>query len=278
MSIFSRSSSIDLKKVKREAKRLRKKTGIRLFQAQETIARGMGYQSFHELLAVAKRSASSSICCFDIETYPFSKKFKCAKSRAERLKAVPNMRLACVYEVGTETFHYFLPEQKAQLVQLLKKAQRVISYNGKRFDELVLQKHCGMKGKLPIQGCHDDLWETVREETGEWIKLDEMTRLNLGESKHTLGRNMKDCSVEELRDACKSDVWQTYRLWKMLQAGELRFPWHPITEYETLGQFLEADEEGVEPESILEQVFEDELDPFEEMTEGQFADALAGFQ
>jgi hypothetical protein len=44
-----------------------------------------------------------------------------------------------------------------KLAKLLLAADEVISFNGLQFNELVLRKHCKLKGKLPSKGLHVDL-------------------------------------------------------------------------------------------------------------------------
>ena len=56
------------------------------------------------------------------------------------------------------------------------------------------------------------------------MSLHQLAELNLGEPKHTQGRSMANLDIEALKIACRSDVWQTYRLWQMWRKGDLKIP------------------------------------------------------
>src|SRR6266542_980827 len=96
---------------------------------------------------------------FDLETEAFSNEFRSARDDEQRFKHAPKMRLGCVYDgVG---WHFFLPAQADQLLRLLLGAAEAISFNGKRFDELVLRRHHGLTGPFPSNGEHLDLCDQV---------------------------------------------------------------------------------------------------------------------
>lgn len=283
MSTSKKAPQEILKSVKRDAKRLSKKLGVSLSAAQEKLARDSGYQSFHELTTVAKRTRQPSIVCFDIETLPFSEDFRRAVTPKDRLQHAPQMRLACVYSVLTKSYQCFEEAEHKALIRILRSADTVVSFNGKRFDELVLRRHYGLKGKVPAKGLHVDIFEIMTEASGFRVSLNVAAELNLGESKHTAGRDMAHCTLAELRAACQSDVSQTYRLWELFVSNELKFPKKRLRErsereasleWDTVGQFLP---EGDNSE-LDELLYSGADNPFDYMTEGQFADALAGFR
>jgi hypothetical protein len=122
-------------------------------------------------------------------------------------------------------FLYFLPKDGANLLKLLNSAAEVISYNGKNFDLLVLMKHLGRR-RIVSAKKHLDLCEAIQTSyrLNHPLRLNTLTKINLGKAKHTLGREMKNSSLEKLKAACRSDVYDTYRLWKMFKASALRFP------------------------------------------------------
>ncbi len=159
--------------------------------------------------------------CFDLETEIFGNAFRRAPNNAGRLVHAPRMRIGCVYDgIG---WHDFLPEQAADLVALLQGADLVVSFNGLAFDELVLRRHHGLKGRVPRRGKHLDLYaELVRE--GNGASLDRLARANLGEGKLVQARSMADLDIAALTAACRSDVWQTWRLWQLWAKGDLKAP------------------------------------------------------
>lgn len=157
--------------------------------------------------------------CFDLETELFGDAFRRATDNATRLRLAPRMRVGCVYDgIG---WHDFLPEQAADLVALLQGADRVVSFNGLAFDELVLRRHHGLKGRFPRKGKHLDLYAELDRE-GRGASLDRLARANLGEGKLVHGRSMADLDIAALTAACRSDVWQTWRLWELWTKGALK--------------------------------------------------------
>lgn len=157
--------------------------------------------------------------CFDLETELFGDAFRKAPDAATRLKHAPRMRLGCAFD--GEAWHDFLPHGAATLIALLQGANTLISFNGLAFDELVLRRYHGLKGRFPRKGKHLDLYaELVRE--GRGASLDRLAKANLGEGKLVQGRSMADLDIEALKTACRSDVSQTWRLWEMWTAGTLK--------------------------------------------------------
>ncbi len=195
---------------------------------------------------------------FDIETVPFSDEFKNARSQEKRLEFAPRMRVACALDVRLRSlrvaredagsrsvhciidlsdrnvlkaggrYHYFTPAQSRELIDLLMGADQIVSFNGKRFDLLVLRRHHGLTAKafatLNRKRRHIDLWEIFTDRCERRVSLDAMARLNLGEGKMVSGRDMAELSLKELKRACRSDVRQTYRLLKLHEAGKIRLP------------------------------------------------------
>ena len=160
--------------------------------------------------------------CFDIETELFTDEFRYADDLIARMRCAPKMRLACTFD-GKE-WRYFLPSEAKALVKLLSSADQVISFNGKAFDELVLRKHHGLSGKFPIKGKHIDLLAEIDQKEGRRVSLHRLSEHNLAEPKHTKGRSIANLDIERLKEACRSDVWQTYRLWELWCAGKLMLP------------------------------------------------------
>jgi hypothetical protein len=132
------------------------------------------------------------------------------------------MRVACAFDGVRWT--YYLPTETPALIKLLSRADEIITFNGKAFDELVLRRHHGLKGNLPAKGKHVDLCAVVHEEERRRVSLHRLAELNLGEGKHTQGRSMANLDIEALKVACRSDVWQTYRLWQLWRKGHLKIP------------------------------------------------------
>jgi len=216
--------------------------------------------------------------CFDVETELFSEHFRVAADTRNRLKHAPKMRLACAFDGIRWT--YFLPMEATGLIKLLLEADEVITFNGKAFDELVLRKHHKLKGKLPPKGKHIDLCETIYEQENRRVSLHKLAELNLGEKKHTKGRSIANLDLEGLKAACRSDVWQTYRLWELWREGRLHIPERRASLRRDQEDFFDVGPGHHMPQlcpkcHAVNTLILIEYDT-DEMSEGQEADYLAG--
>jgi hypothetical protein len=209
---------------------------------------------------------------FDIETEPISEAFQTATTIEERIAHVPAMRLACLFDETTGAYHFFLPGDAGSLIDRLREADEVVSYNGNRFDLLVLCRHHGLEGRIPEKGRHVDLWEVMREKSGFMVSLDQAAKLNLGRGKHTHGRDMQHFDLEHLKVASRSDVEQTYALWNLYTAGTLKYP----AKYEGYGAFVV--ESLSSPNLVLEYagaMGSPDTADFETMSDGEQAEYVA---
>jgi hypothetical protein len=215
---------------------------------------------------------------FDIETEPFSESFSNSKSEKERIKNAPRMRLACLYDEGENEYFYFTEKNVDTLIKRLIESDEVVSFNGTNFDLLVLKRHYKLTNQVPNNGKHIDMFEIMSEQAGFRVSLDKASRLNLNEKKHTSGKSMSELNTEKLKQACQSDVSQTYRLWQKFDKGELKIP--------TGIRFFFSDDnfgQGHHMPDICPYCHDvgslelaDDIEDCEDMTEGQWADYMAG--
>lgn len=162
---------------------------------------------------------------FDLETEPFTAAFKEATTGAGRLGHAPSLRLACAYVEDLDEYRFYAPGEAGELIRLLETAGEVVSFNGERFDLLVLRRHHGLTDPVPKEGGdHVDLCKLLSERAGFNVGLNMLAKMNLGEGKHTKGREMEALDLEGLKEACRSDVEQTYRLWRLWRDGKIRLP------------------------------------------------------
>jgi hypothetical protein len=140
----------------------------------------------------------------------------------------------------------------------------------------VLRRHYGLKGRVPSKGKHLDLHEVMTAKAGFRVSLDAAAMLNLGERKHTDGRDMAALNLDALKVACRSDVCQTYRLFKRHTSATLRIPARAWTNWSADSEKSHSDAPRECPCChALDCLNEVEWD-MGEMTDGQFADYLAG--
>lgn len=213
---------------------------------------------------------------FDIETEAFTKEFKDADPVRARTRLAPRMRIACAFDESRSTYLYFGPRQGPALIRLLQSANEIVSFNGKHFDLLVLRRHCGLKGRVPRKGKHIDVCQEMSDRAGFRVSLDVAARLNLGERKRIDGRKMGALTVDELKIACRSDVYQTYRLFQRYVRGTLQVPEKPSRKWggETEKSYSDAPREcpSCHAHNCLEEIDWETG----EMTDGQLGDYLAG--
>lgn len=220
---------------------------------------------------------------FDIETEPFSEDFRHARTDHERWRHAPKLRVACVYDEAANAYSYYTARSARKLIEELAAADEVISFNGKRFDLLVLQRHhgLGIRQAFPIRGQHLDIHEIMTAAAGFRVSLHKAVQVNFEERKHTAGRAMSELSLEQLKEACRSDVSQTYRLWQAYEKKCLRMP----TRRAGSRDIGYEDEGSVGPGAHMPSVCPNCHDvgslifmdaDTEDMTEGQFADYVAG--
>ncbi len=217
---------------------------------------------------------------FDIETEPFSQDFLNADTEKARTKHAPKMRVACVFDESQDEYTYYTPDNADALVKELLSADEIVSFNGEGFDLLVLKKHYGLMARVPKKGNHIDIHRVMTDVTGFRVSLDKAVNVNFGERKHTNGRAMEALTLNELKVACRSDVSHTYRLWRAHVSGKLLFPqrmqreWGGGFEKGDVGPGHHMPNECPHCHDVGSLEFI-EWDT-EDMTEGQFADYMAG--
>ncbi|WCE94930.1 ribonuclease H-like domain-containing protein [Acidithiobacillus ferriphilus] len=140
---------------------------------------------------------------------------------------MPQPRVCVCYDSLSDKYETYLPDDFHLLYKKLLK-RNILSFNGKSFDINVVLKNLGRNKHDPLskKKNHYDLLDLIHNKEGKRYKLDDLSRANLGERKHTDGRKMKDMSTEKLTEACRSDVWQTYRLMAKFLSGEMIYKRH----------------------------------------------------
>lgn len=211
---------------------------------------------------------------FDFETELFNDRFKYASCLDEKRKHAPKLRLACIFDTSTGKYTYYRPQSVPRMIARLLKAEEIVSFNGKNFDLLVLRRHHRLSKRDAdrLNRKHIDLCEEVEQEAGHRLSLDKLSKINLGERKHTDGRRMSSLDLAGLRVACMSDVSQTYRLFLKFVEGSLMIPEN-------------TPRSGLPARSDSPLIHSHLPDPFpyqyidldcDDMTEGEMAEYLAG--
>lgn len=259
--------TLELEKLKREAKRLAKSEAIKLSEALKRVSQQKGYEHFHEAREVIKKNTPLRIMCFTLKSLQISTEFSHEESIKKRLEKAPKLKLACVLDSITGEHTFYQEKDVKSLVNDLRKADILISYNGNRFHFLILQKHYSLKGKVPKNGEHIDLCEVIKSKVDFRVSLDAITRLNLNQKRNSTGAKQAQFSLKKLEESCLSDVRQINELWKLHEKGSLKYP----TKSPYKHTFTPENNAVNENEIDIDEDF------YEDMTEGQMADAMAGF-
>jgi hypothetical protein len=162
----------------------------------------------------------------DIETEQFTDEFKKAESISRRLKLAPLPRIACVYNECTNHYSFFKSSEFDDLLEVIKKANKIITYNGTNFDFLVIQKHLKLKNHF-VPNCKNiDMQQIISKKAGFRVSLNRAAEANLGIRKKYKGSKLGDpvTSMIVIMAGCKPDVSQTYRIFKLYEQGKLKIP------------------------------------------------------
>lgn len=267
---------ISIEKLKREAKRLAKKDGIKLSAALKLVSQQNNFKHFHEADKVISKFKVPTVLSFSIKTTPLSSKFEREESTKKRLQHAPRLIVASVYNSNTDEYYLFHEGEVQKLLKLLRTADKLISYNGNRFHMLVLYKHYKLKGKLPKKGEHIDLCELIRNRTNIRYSLNSLIQLNLSLARKVKGKSLNKIPMNELEETCELDAKQTFELWKLYDRDQLKYP---LTRYRRpfISNSPSQSDGEVSEENIMDEDCMYDEDYFEDMTDGQMADAMAGF-
>lgn len=111
------------------------------------------------------------------------------------------------YFYETDTYEHFMEEDLPKLWPRLERADRIIGYNTKGFDNLVINNYYpGDIGELQ----HLDVLEEIYKSLGYRVKLDAVAKATLGTGKIGHGTQAieywKEGKIQELIDYCLVDV------------------------------------------------------------------------
>jgi hypothetical protein len=170
----------------------------------------------------------NNVVVFDVETEPLSSEFfNAQKTGAVQFDLFPRPRVCVCYDSRSGKYRTYLPDEFQSLyTKLLKRP--ILSFNGKAFDVNVILKHLNKDQNDALSKKHDhyDLLDLITKTTGKRYHLDDLVRANLGERKHTKGRDMENLDIETLIEACRSDVDHTYRLMKLFLSGNMVYKYY----------------------------------------------------
>jgi hypothetical protein len=164
----------------------------------------------------------------DISTFPASLGFRLNPDRDTRRPYAPGLMAACIYVAQHRKYRCYLPAQAKYLLRQIEAAEELVTFNGLIYDLVVLERHYGLAQDIALRATHVDLAHIIEQRIGRWTEFNEVVGLNLGEHKISVNEFPHDpVNRSDAKAACKSDVRQTYKLWKLYKAGKLKYPAGP---------------------------------------------------
>lgn len=155
------------------------------------------------------RRPSLHYCVFDLETQRSAQEVG-GWHRCDRM----GVSCGVVYDSKTDQYHAYLSHQVPELIAHLKKADRVIGFNVKRFDYAVLSGYSSYDfGGLDTL----DLLESVHRQLGFRLSLDHLAEATLDTRKSGDGlqalRWWKEGRIDDIVAYCRKDVEITKALY-----------------------------------------------------------------
>jgi hypothetical protein len=224
---------------------------------------------------------------FDLETTTLIPKG--IDDENEKIEEIKKLRISvlCCFDYDTNEYYFYTEKNIKDFLDKVQHIDKIVGYNILSFDYLVLEKY-GLKNSLKDKSI--DIFDMIRQDTGEWISLDALSRANLGRGKLVKGKDMVTADLVTLFDGCKGDVLNTKELFELYLNKKLKYKhlkgrrpqiYFVDDDYVELG-----DGDGYIPPDIKcpkcggnnFEKFDELRDGMgdDEMTEGQLAEYMAG--
>jgi len=226
---------------------------------------------------------------FDLETKTLIPKG--LTDQTEKNEEIKKLRISvlCCFDYNTNDYSFYTEKNISDFLTKVNSTKRIVGYNIIAFDYLVLEKH-GLKKSSLLDEKTVDIFDIIRQETGEWLRLDTLSKVNLGRGKLVKGKDIVNVDPVTLYEYCKGDVSLTKDLFELFLKGKLKYKHlkgrRPQINFVDDDYIEIGDGDGYIPPEIRcpkcgGHNFEkfDELrdgQGIEEMTEGQFAEYMAG--
>lgn len=166
---------------------------------------------------------------FDIETELISKKFRYAKGTAQKIRQAPEPKIACAYSVEKKRYLFFKTNEFNDFYRLLSSASMVVTFNGEAFDFFVIAKQLGLNSQQLKKINSVDLFSIIFKAVGRRVSLNNLSIVNLNEKKRMFGDTIPNQNIAVIKEACRSDVSQTNRLFRLYEHGSLKVPMVGLT-------------------------------------------------
>lgn len=150
----------------------------------------------------------------DIDTQRMTPGFRDSWDIEYRFKHAPAIDLLGLYFVEESEFKIYSADECIEVMDVIKSADELITFNGERFDLLVLSKACAMTQPVDLQRIHTDLRQEIYNDRYGWMGLIEAYQYFV---KSDINR------VNGPEEQLYSDVKLTFELWKYYVAENRQF-------------------------------------------------------
>lgn len=174
-------------------------------------------------LATELKQKNDKIGILDIETQKLfvdlePKWNKLSSTEKQKLgpKLIPKMKVSIAglltfdKEDAIPVYAYYSDDEIKQLEKDLGGLDKIIGHNLFRFDYLVLSAYISQKNLHKIKIKTIDTWKLLRDETEEWISLNDLGKLNFGITKIIdtlkIPQMWRDGKYEEVKEYLKLDL------------------------------------------------------------------------
>ena len=226
---------------------------------------------------------------FDLETKTLIPKG--TADEEEKKEEIRKLRISvlCCFDYQTNEYSFYTEKNIKDFLDRFNQAEKIVGYNIIAFDYLVLEKY-GLKKTSITADKTIDIFDNIRRDTGEWLRLDTLSKVNLGRGKLVKGKDMVTADTVTLYEGCKGDVSITKDLFELHLKGKLKYKhlkgrrpqiFFVDDDYVELGEGDGYIPPDIKCSNCGGNNFEkfDELNEgmgVDEMTEGQFAEYMAG--
>lgn len=134
-----------------------------------------------------------------------------------------DLRVSVAVALVLETQETLIAEEKdmARFAEFLASSDRIVSYNGKRFDLQVIEPYCTPSQFNSIkEKPHYDILERFKMDHGYRVGLDDLAKETLGIECHHDGLDaimwFRQGKIKEVAEYCRQDVEMTAKLFERI--------------------------------------------------------------
>lgn len=140
----------------------------------------------------------------DIDTPRMTPAFLNSWDREPLIHLAPNIDLIGILDIEQKQNYIFQETDLDEAIKILNNADEIITYNGKRFDYLVISKALNLKETISFKATHTDLQECIYDEG--------YGRMKLEDALHYFTKKIPK-EIRSPQDQMLQGLNTTYKLW-----------------------------------------------------------------